>query len=307
MALDPVIKAMLEKAAGQPAWHTLTPDEIRATDLARYALVQKPQVGSVTDRAIPGPHRDINIRVYRPDDRAGLPIVVFFHGGGFVICSVETHDGLCRQICARTGAIVVSVDYALAPEHKFPKGLDECLAATRWVAENADEIGGDPNRMALAGDSSGGNFAAVTALRIRDDGGPHLAAQLLIYPVTDHHSAGWPSYMERATGCGLTSETMVWFWNHYLDQTHSPDDPMVSPNRADNLAGLPPTYVVTAEYDPLRDEGGIFAERLAAAGVDTVHVRYDDVHHGFFPWTGVIGRSEEAMDAACNWLKSRLQ
>lgn len=305
MTLDPVIQAMLEKAAAQPQWHTLTPEAVRATDMARYALIGRPDVAAVEDRAIPGPHGDIGIRIYRPSGEKNLPLIVFFHGGGFVICSVDTHDGFCRQLCRRTGAIVVSVEYALAPEHKFPAGIDEALAAARWVGDHAGELGGDPEAIALAGDSSGGNFAAVTAMRIRDEGGPRIAAQLLVYPVTDHPSAGTASYAERATGCGLTARTMEWFWSHYLPADADPAHPHISPNRAENLAGLPPAYVVTAEYDPLRDEGGSFAERLSAAGVDATHVRYGDVHHGFLPWIGIIGRSEEAMQAACDWLKRK--
>ncbi|MYZ46904.1 alpha/beta hydrolase [Rhizobiales bacterium L72] len=306
MPLDPVIRAMLDKAAALPPMHAQTVEAVRGGDLARYALVQRPEVGHVEDRTVPGPRGDMKIRIYRPDLRDGRPVVLYFHGGGFVICSIDTHDGICRQICRRAQAIVVSVDYALAPEHKFPAGTDDCLAAARWVAEHAAEFGGDPTRLALAGDSSGGNMAAVTAIRIRDEGGPDVAAQLLIYPVTDHYSAGSASYVERGTGCGLTSETMKWFWGHYLNDQSEGAHPYVSPNRSQNLKSLPPAYIVTAEYDPLRDEGEDYARRLRDAGVDATHIHYGDVHHGFMPWVGIIGRSEEALDAACGWLRDRL-
>jgi acetyl esterase len=233
-------------------------------------------------------------------------VIIFFHGGGFVLCSIETHDGLCRELCLRTGAVVVSVGYALAPERKFPAAPDDCLAATRWVAANAAELGGDGRRLALCGDSAGGNLAAVTALRIRDEGGPAVAVQLLIYPVTDHHAAGTASYAERASGFGLSADTMRWCWESYLPDPADADNPHACPNRAERLEGLPPAYVVTADYDPLRDEGAAYAARLRAAGVDATHVNYADMNHGFVSLAGVLDRADEALAAACDWLCSRL-
>ena len=295
---------MLEKSAALPAMVTLPIATIRAGDATRYNVGVPPdEVASTQDRLIPGPGGDIRIRIYRPDAAAGHAVTVFFHGSGFVICSIESHDAMCRQLCRRSGNIVVSVDYRLAPEHKFPAGPDDCLAATRWVAAHATEFGGDPARLAVAGDSAGGNMAAVTALRARDEGGPALRAQLLMYPVTDHYSVERDSYRERATGYGLTREAMVWFWNHYLEHPEDGAHPHASPVRAPSLAGLPPAYVVTGEYDPLRDEGEDFAKRLRQAGVP-VHVqRYADMNHGFLFWVGFIEGSTVAMDAACAWLK----
>jgi acetyl esterase len=258
------------------------------------------------DRTIDAARGGLRVRIYRPDLESRRPVVVFFHGGGFVLCSIETHDAMCRSLCLGSGAVVVSVDYALAPEHRFPAGLEDCLAAVRWTAEHAGEIGGDPARLAVAGDSAGGNLAAVSALRLRDEGGPRLAAQLLVYPVTDYLDLRRPSYVERGAGFGLTADTMRWFFDLYLDGPSRADDPAVAPIRAPSLAGLPPTYVITAEYDPLRDEGIDFARRLADAGVDVTHAHRADANHGFLLWAAMNEPSAQTLDAACRWLVARL-
>lgn len=304
MPLHPMIRAMLDKAAGLPPMHTVPVETIRAGDMARYAAVPRPEVAHVEDRHIDGPRGSLMVRIYRPDMSDARPVIVFFHGSGFVICSVDTHDGFCRQMCLKTGMIVVSVDYALAPENKFPAGPDDALAATLWVAQNAGQFGGDPGRIALAGDSAGGTMAAVTAMRLRDLDGPRIAAQLLIYPVTDHYSAGHASWTERGAGFGLSADGMRWFWDLYLDDPAQGADPLASPARAGELSGLPPVHVVTAEYDLLRDEGEHFAKRLVQAGVPVSHVRYPDVNHGFMNWVGLMDRSDEALDTACNWLRA---
>ncbi len=307
MSLHPMLQAMLDEGAALPAMHTLPVAAVRAGVEARYATVPRPDVESVENRHIPGPRGDIAVRIYRPALRGDLPVIVFFHGSGFVICSIETHDALCRHLCRRAGAVVVSVDYALAPESRFPAAPDDCLAATRWTALHARALGGDPGQIVLAGDSAGGNLAAVTALRIRDEGGPAIAAMLLMYPVTDHHSADTASYTERGEGYGLTGEGMRWFWSHYLGSPVDAAHPHVSPHRAATLAGLPPTYLTTAEYDPLRDEGALFAERLRAAGVSVTHRRFDDMNHGFMSWIGLLDRATEAMDEMCAWLGGTLR
>jgi acetyl esterase len=306
MSIHPVIQAMLDRAANLPPLQTVPIAKIRDSDLARYAPVPRPAVGHVEDRTFPGPRGPVAIRTYHPADagKGALPVIVFFHGSGFVICSIDTHDGLCRQLCNRSGMIVVSVDYALAPEQKFPAAPDDCLAATRWVAENAPAFGGDPARMVVAGDSAGGNLAAVTALRLRDGGGPSLRAQLLMYPVTDHYSAGTDSYRSRGTGYGLTAAAMEWFWDHYLSDPEQGANPYASPNRAASLSGLPPAYVITAEYDLLRDEGTAFARRLQSAGTPAILVNYPDANHGFMSWVGLIDTSDHALQAACDWLKA---
>lgn len=304
--LHPMIRSMLDKAAGLPPMQTVPVDTIRAGDMARYAAVPRPEVAHVEDRHIDGPRGPVMVRIYRPDLSDGRPVIVFFHGSGFVICSVDTHDGFCRQMCLKTGMIVVSVDYALAPENKFPAGPDDALAATRWVAANAAQFGGDTSRIALAGDSAGGTMAAVTALRLRAQGGVPIAAQLLIYPVTDHYSAEHPSWRERGSGYGLTADGMRWFWDLYLNDPVEGAHPDASPARAEDLSGLPPAYIITAEYDLLRDEGEHFATRLETADVPVSRVRYPDVNHGFMNWVGLMDRSDEALDAACDWLRATI-
>lgn len=304
--LHPKLQAMLDAVAGAPPIENYSPAKIRSTDLARYAAIPRPPVAHVEDRMIPGPRGDIRVRIYRPDLRDGRPVIGYFHGSGFVICSIDTHDGLCRALCLRANAVVVSVDYALAPEHKFPAGPDDSLAATRWIAANATSFGGDPARLALAGDSAGGTMAIVSALRLRDAGEAMVAALLLLYPVTDYPDDPLPSWTERAEGYGLTANAMRWFWGHYLNALSDGAHPDASPLRAPSFAGLPPTYVMTAEYDLLRDEGEALAAKLKDAGVDTALIRYADMNHGFMSFTGVVDRADEALSVACDWLAPRL-
>ncbi len=310
MTLHPTLQTMLAKAALLPPMISLPIAQVRATDASRYKIGQPlDEVRNVEDRFIPGPGGEMQIRIYQPpsrDDGAALPVTVFFHGGGFVVCSIESHDGICRQLCRRSGTIVVSVDYRLAPEAKFPAPVDDCLAATRWVAEHASSFGADPARLAVAGDSAGGNLAAVIALRARDEGGPAISAQLLLYPVTDHYAVQRPSYSERGSGYGLTREAMVWFWDHYLPHAQDGAHMFASPLRAASFAGLPSAYVMTAGFDPLRDEGVAYAERLGQAGVPVQFAQYEDMNHGFLFWVGLIDTSTTAMDAACAWLKETL-
>jgi acetyl esterase len=241
MPVDPQIQALLDMGTGVPATNKLSVPEARAQYEGRIRLMAPPAtVGTVTERSIAGPGGDLRLRIYRPVGRGAFPLLAFFHGSGFVLCSLDTHDGMCRNLCAGAGCVVVSVDYRLAPEHKYPAGLDDCVAATRWIADHASELDGDVNRLAICGDSAGGNLAAAAALRLRDEGGPHVMGQLLIYPVTDYHTPGTPSYRENADGYGLTRDTMVWFWDHYLTDPSEAADPLVSPLRAANLSGLPP-------------------------------------------------------------------
>jgi acetyl esterase len=229
--------------------------------------------------------------------------MVFFHGSGFVLCSLDTHDGMCRNLAAGICCVVVSVDYRLAPEHKFPAGPDDCLAATRWAAAHAAELEADASCLLLAGDSAGGNMAAVTALRVRDEGGPAVRGQMLLYPVTDYHSPGTPSYAENAEGYGLTRDTMKWFWAHYLTDAAEAAHPHASPLRAPDLAALPPAFVLSAEYDPLRDEAERYAERLRAAGVPVEATRRPGMNHGFLFWVGLVGGADTAMADACAWAR----
>ena len=260
-------------------------------------------VAAVLDRTIPGPAGDLPIRIYTPNGAGPFPLLMYFHSGGFVVGSVAGSDGICRALCHGAGYSVVSVDYRLAPEHPFPAAPDDCLAATRWAAAHAADFNADATRVVVAGDSAGGNLAAVTALRCRDEGGPALRGQLLVYPVTDYHTPATASYLENANGYLLTRDLMIWFWGHYLKDAADAHHPHAAPLRAPDLRGLPPALVITAEYDPLRDEGEAYAERLQAASVSTVLSRYDGMFHGFFTLGDLLAESRQATAEASAWLQ----
>ena len=248
----------------------------------------------VEDHMIPGPSGDISVRVYAGSNATDLPIVVFFHGGGWVLSSVGGHDPIARRIAARSDALVVSVEYRLAPEHPFPAPHDDCWAATAWLAAHGAEWGGDPTRIAVCGDSAGANLAAGVAIRARDEGVP-LALQALIYPCIDDRQNDYPSMGDNAEGYFLTAADMVWFWDHFVPGPHRLD-PRAVPARLDDLSGLAPAFVQTAEFDPLRDEGEQYGRRLAGAGVPTQVVRYPGVVHGFVTRWHAIARAEQAHD-----------
>lgn len=304
MPIDPQIQALLDKGTGVPATHTLPVAEARRQYEARVAIMAPPaKVAAVAERGIAGPGGPLALRIYTPAGTGPFPLMLFFHGSGFVLCSLDTHDGMCRNLCAGIGCVVVSVDYRLAPEHKFPAGPEDCLVATRWAADHAGELNADPTRIMVAGDSAGGNMAAVTALRARDEGGPALCGQLLLYPVTDYHTPGTPSYAANAEGYGLTRDTMVWFWDHYLADAAQAAHPHASPLRATDLGKLPPAFIMSAEYDPLRDEAELYGERLAAAGVAAQVTRRPGMNHGFLFWVGLVDGAGTAMAEACNWAR----
>jgi acetyl esterase len=256
------------------------PVEVRAL-LASFPRPEGEPVGSVEDRTIDVGGASIPVRIYKLANASGtLPVLVWYHGGGWVIGNLDGADFACRMLTNASGAAVVSVDYRLAPEHRFPAAADDCFAATKWVVEHASELGVDGSRLAVGGDSAGGNLAAVVCQMAKKAGGPAIRLQVLIYPVTDY-SFATTSYTENADGYLLTRESMEWFWGHYLgddDGSH----PKASPLREADLAGLPPAVVVTAEFDPLRDEGEAYAKRLREAGVKVEAKRYDGQIHGFF-------------------------
>jgi acetyl esterase len=233
--------------------------------------------------------------VYQPEGDAPLPVLVFFHGGGWVIGDVESYDATCRQLANTSGCVLVSVEYRRAPEHKYPAAADDAYAATVYVAAHADEFGGDASRLAVGGDSAGGNLAAVVAQMARDRGGPAIAFQLMVYPVTDY-SFETASYSENAEGYLLTTEAMRWFWGHYLSTADDGKQPYASPLRAADLRNLPPAHIVTAEFDPLRDEGEAYAAALAKAGVKATFHRYDGMIHGFFQWSPMIPQSRALIE-----------
>ncbi len=311
MPLDPQAQALLDQiaASGQLPRHLLPVHEARRqAHLAFIAGGGAPApVARVEDRRIPGPEGDLLIRIYTPPGDGPFPALVYFHGGGWVLASIETHDSLCRTLANEAGVVVLAVEYSLAPEHKFPLATEECYAATLWTASNALSVGIDPARIAVGGDSAGGNLAAVVALMARDRGNQlNLAFQLLIYPVTDYYLPGTPSYQENAEGYYLPRETMIWYWNAYLpDEAHA-TNPYASPLQASDLSGLPPALIITAEFDPLRDEGEMYAARLQKAGVPTKLSRYDGMIHGFVNMAGIMEQGQRARLEAAHALKTTL-
>ncbi len=258
------------------------------------ALGPPPSVGRIEDRTIPGPKGPLRIRITAPEGPGPWPVLVYYHGGGWVIGSIETHDGLCRELTNAAGLMVVSVDYRLAPEHPFPAGVEDAYAVASWVAEHAAEIGADPRWVAVGGDSAGGNLATVTALKARDEGGPRLDFQLLLYPITDYDFET-PSYRKNRKGYLLTRKEMVWFWYQYLATPEHCTQPYAAPLRAPDLTGLPPALIITAGYDPLRDEGEAYARRLEQAGVPVRLTRYPGMIHGFLRRTALLDQGRVAL------------
>jgi acetyl esterase len=314
--LQPDIQAVLDElnsAPGPPA-HEVPVEEARVAHSAETERLSGPgdPVAEVRDVAVPSAGGDIRVRAYRPradGTPGGAPqtnrppgVVAYLHGGGWVMGTLESYDTPLRALANASGAIVAAVDYRLAPEHRFPAALDDSLAAIRWLAAHAGELGGDGDRMALAGDSAGGNLAAVAARRLR--GVLPLRAQALIYPVTDS-ALNTPSYRDFSDGHGLSAASMRRFWNLYLDGAPG-DDPDASPLRASDLAGVAPAYVLTAEEDVLRDEGEAYAAALREAGVATELVRWPGTIHGFFRWLAVTTAAREAIEAVGAALRQAL-
>lgn len=288
MPLDDDVALLLEVAAAAnlPALSDGTPEQARANYFAAPKPAGDP-LQRVDDAVIPGPAGDIPIRIYATSADVGLPMIVFFHGGGWVLSSIDGHDSLARRLASRTGALVVSVEYRLAPEHPFPAPHDDCWAATTWLAANGRELGADPARLAVAGDSAGGTLAAGVALRARDEGLP-LTYQLLIYPCIDDRQTT-QSMVDNADGYFLAAADMAWFWDQYVPAEHRAN-PYAVPARATDLTGVAPAHIQTAEFDPLRDEGEQWAERLRAAGSAATATRFDGVIHGFVArWQQISG------------------
>jgi acetyl esterase len=284
MPLHEQARAYLERVAalGLPRLETLDPEQARAGFEAASAAVCGPPepVAECLDRTVPGPAGAVRVRVYRPDLPGPLPVLAYFHGGGWVLGNLNTHDVLCRALANRAGCVLVAVDYRLAPEHRFPAAVDDAWAAVEWLAGHPSEVGGGSGPLAVAGESAGGNLAAVVALRARDRG-LDLALQVLVYPVTDHN-LDTASYRANADGYGLTREGMRWFWSHYLGDPAQGSDPEASPLRAPDLSGVAPAMIVTCDYDPLVDEGEAYAERLRQDGVPVRLRRFEGQIHGFF-------------------------
>ena len=307
MPVDANLAAMLDAMAGADPVELsdMSVDEARSM-MGMLALVDgEPEpVAEVTDRVVPGPGGDIPVRVYRgPAGDEPLGILVWYHGGGWVIGDLDSADTTARKLAGRAGIVVVSVDYRLAPEHPFPAGPDDCWAVLEWVVAHGTELGGDPTRLAIGGDSAGGNLSAVTAVAARD-AGIALRHQLLVYPATDLTLSS-PSITTNGEGYLLTGKAMKWFGDHYL-QGQDPTDPKVSPAYTPDLAGVAPATVYTAEFDPLRDEGNAYAEQLAGADVPTELICWPGMIHGFFALSTVTPVTNQAIDAASARLRTAL-
>jgi acetyl esterase len=309
MSLDAHVKMLLDQVAALklPKFSEIGPQAARAAMRSRILTGAPTAIGKVEDRKIPGPAGDVPVRVYTPFDAKDttLPALVFFHGGGFVIGDLETHDDLCRCLANGSGCRVIAVDYRLAPEHPFPAAVDDCLAVTRYVAAHAAEFGIDPARLAVGGDSAGGNLAAVISQIAKLDANtPAISFQLLIYPVTQLGAAAdTPSMRDNGKGYFLEKEGMDWFTRCYAPDHKHRTDPRLSPLLCADMKDLPPAYVVTAGFDPLRDEGRDYADKLDAAGVPVTYVNYPGMVHGFFSMRGLIPKAREAVSAAAAAVK----
>ena len=311
VTLDPdaaaVFKAFQE--AGRPPYETVSPAEARELYLAARFVSnpEPPELKSVRPLAIPAPHGSIPARVYTPlklRETEGLaPCLVFFHGGGWVIGNLDSHDVACRKLADEGQLIVIAVDYRLAPEHKFPAAVDDAIAAARWIADNARQLGIDALRLSVGGDSAGGNLAAVVAIAARDGNGPAIAGQVLIYPAIDF-AMTHPSHREPETSILLTHSVIRWFRDHYLSGAADVHDWRASPARASTLIGLPPAYVLTAGADPLRDEGDEYAKRLKEAGVPVTYRSFPGQFHGFFTMGKLLQQANVAANEIGAWLKA---
>ena len=314
--LHPQARALIDliEQRGVPPTHTLTPEIARTWYRERRALTQPDPapVAEVIELEADGPHGPIALRLYRPlrstspSGAAALPVLVYFHGGGWVIGDLDTHDTLCRELANRSGCAVVAVDYRMGPEHRFPAAVDDCVAATAWVARHADRLGVDAARLAVGGDSAGANLAAVVALNARDAGGPAIAFQLLIYPATDMRR-GHASHTTNGQGYLLTADTIRYFHDHYIDDARHDLDWRASPLLHPDLTRLPPALVLTAGYDPLRDEGLDYAQALSAAANRATSVCFEREIHGFITMGRVLDEADAAIGLCASELRPALR
>ncbi len=289
----PTFKNAVEEMASKSA-------TTRAMNVAMPAMPEP--VEKIDNILIPTRDGEVLARVYYPSDDANLPVIVYFHGGGWVIANLDVYEPSCRALCNAAEAIIVSVNYRQSPEAKYPAAVNDAYDAAQWILQNAAQIGGDAARVAIAGESAGGNLATVTCLQAKDKGGKMPVAQLLVYPVTDT-SMSQPSYAENQETVPLHTSMMPWFWNYYLENDAQKSDKYVAPLMADDLSGLPPAIVITAEFDPLRDEGEQYAQKLAVAGVSVKAQRFDGVTHEFFGLAGAVSKAKDALDFAVEGLK----
>lgn len=313
--MDPDAAAAVAEieALGVPEWHTLSVESARRLEADVFTPESLPPIPFVRDLAIPGRGGEIPLRVYRPrplgadsgEAPDALPVLVFSHGGGWVLGTLDSAGSICRELARRAGCVVVSVDYRLAPEHPFPAAVEDAYIALSWVASHAETVGGDPTRIAVGGTSAGGTLAAATALRARDADGPDVAHQLLCYPATDD-AFDTDSYRENADGPLLTKADMEWFWAQYLRSPVDAANPYAVPMRAADVTDLSSATVVTGGFDPLRDDGFAYADRLAHGGADVTRIHAPRLPHGFLSLTDAVPRADEAMDAVAESLADAL-
>ncbi|HTT74705.1 MAG TPA: alpha/beta hydrolase [Candidatus Binataceae bacterium] len=306
MPLDPQMKSVLDQmaAAKLAPFHQMTPEEARRQMARRAAPEQRVDAVSSQDRTVPGPGGDVPVRVYTPEGAGPFGALVYYHGGGWVLGNIAMTDLSCRLLAKASGCVVVSVDYRLAPEHKFPVPAEDCYASVKWLSDNASSVNCDPSRIAVGGTSAGANLAAATTLMARDRGGPPIAFQLLVYPAT-RRELNTNSHRQFASDNYyiLSRADMEWFWNHYLANPDDALNPYACPDRAATLEGLPPALTITAEFDPLRDEGEAYAARLREDGVASVLKRFNGVTHGFFGMPLQIDQAKQAIEEAAAALR----
>lgn len=304
MPVNPKIQYFLDQMNTLPtgSMSDLTPEAMRSSENLQLAALQKEPVERVEDRTIPLAGRDIPIRIYTPKGQAPFPALVFYHGGGWVVGSIESHDAVCRELANLADCVVISVEYRLAPEHKFPAAVEDSYESLEWVAAHATELEIDPDRIAVGGDSAGGNLATVACLIAKERGGPRIVHQFLLYPSAGP-AADYPSMTENAEGYLLTRDMMGWFQSHYLQSADDRTNPYLSPILSDNLEGLPSATILTAQYDPLRDVGTAYAEKLQSHSVEVFHKNYDDLIHGFANFTSFVPEARLAVADGTEKLK----
>jgi len=309
MPVHPQVQIFLDMlvATNLPPYEQSTVEQARER-MGMLSMLERPpeSVTQVQDLRIAGRQEEIPLRIYSPHPDREQPALLYFHGGGWVVGSIDSHDRLCRALANASDTVVISVDYRLAPEHRFPAAIDDCEDALRYVMEHAAALGIDRNRVAVGGDSAGGNLAAVVCLRARESGGALPAAQVLLYPATGH-GLDTPSRHAFAEGYLLTAGAMRWFSDHYLRSKADAVHPHAAPRVVDDLSGLPPAFLITAEFDPLRDEGEEYGQRLEQAGVSVTSIRCDGMIHGFLQLTAMVEPARAAIDELANWLRLTLQ
>ena len=306
MKLDPKARALLTAiaVAGEPAIDTVPLEYAREQVEKGYGRMNIPvkQVGAITNRTVQGSGGEIPIRIYTPFGKGPFPVVVYFHGGGWVFFHLDAYDPTCTHLCLSSESIIVSVDYRLSPEFKFPAAIDDCFESAKWANLHCMEWNGIPGSLVLAGDSAGGNLATVVSMKFLAEGSSLVKGQVLIYPVTDHYLPEKPSYIEFADGYGLTKDAMKWFWGKYLAKEEDALNPLAAPLKSSNLQGLPPAYILVAGYDPLRDDGLQYAEKLKEFGVNVTLSVYEDMIHGFLSYLGILRQATTAIDEIGGWI-----